>query len=110
MTHADTQVTSLCENPDLLAPEKAALVSQLYPRDAIERAKRLLGMIGSSIGAYSHSQGVPGIRQTVAKFLQERDGGHPADPDAIYLTQGASAGVQTILSVLTQNEKTGILM
>ncbi|KAI8374543.1 pyridoxal phosphate-dependent transferase [Radiomyces spectabilis] len=103
------QVASLCENPELLSEDKAHLVSQLYPADAIARAKKLLAMIGPSIGAYSHSQGVPGIRQTVARFLEERDG-HPADPSTIYLTQGASSGVQTLLTLLTQNDKTGILI
>ncbi|KAI8147895.1 pyridoxal phosphate-dependent transferase [Fennellomyces sp. T-0311] len=103
------QVVSLCENPELLSPEKEAIVSQLYPADALARAKQILKDIGSSIGAYSHSQGVPALRRTVAQFIAERDG-HPADPNSIYLTQGASAGVQNILSILTQNDKTGILI
>ncbi|KAG0172783.1 hypothetical protein DFQ28_002943 [Apophysomyces sp. BC1034] len=103
------QVASLCENTDLLEADKEPIVSQLYPADALARARKLLQAIGSSIGAYSHSQGVPAIRQTVARFLEERDG-HPADPNAIYLTQGASSGVQTILTMLTQNEKSGIMV
>ncbi|KAI9263298.1 pyridoxal phosphate-dependent transferase [Phascolomyces articulosus] len=103
------QVVSLCENPDLLAPEKEAIVSQLYPIDAIERARQILKDVGASIGAYSHSQGVPALRKSVADFIAERDG-HPADPNSIYLTQGASSGVQNILSILTQNEKSGILI
>lgn len=84
------------------------LVSQLYPNDAIERAQTLLKSIGS-VGAYSHSQGVPHIRNTVAQFIKERDG-HHADASHIYLTQGASSGVQTLLSMLTQNEKSGIMI
>ncbi|KAG2222573.1 hypothetical protein INT45_008692 [Circinella minor] len=103
------QVVSLCENPDLLEPEKESLVSQLYPIDAIQRARQILKDIGASIGAYSHSQGVPALRKSVANFIAERDG-YPADPNSLYLTQGASAGVQNILSILTQNEKTGILI
>ncbi|KAF7726678.1 hypothetical protein EC973_008552 [Apophysomyces ossiformis] len=103
------QVASLCENTDLLDPKNEAIVSQLYPADALARARKLLKSIGPSIGAYSHSQGVPAIRQTVARFLEERDG-HPADPNTIYLTQGASPGVQTLLTILTQNEKSGIMI
>ena len=99
----------MCENPDLLEPEKESIVSQLYPIDAIQRARQILKDIGASIGAYSHSQGVPALRKSVASFIAERDG-YPADPNSLYLTQGASAGVQNILSILTQNEKTGILM
>lgn len=104
------QVASLCENPDLLSDDKAPLVSQLYPSDAIARAKQLLKDIGPSIGAYSHSQGVPAIRRTVARFLEQRDNSSPANVNHIFLTQGASAGVQTILSMLTQGSDSGIMI
>ncbi|ORE05222.1 PLP-dependent transferase [Rhizopus microsporus var. microsporus] len=102
------QVSSLCDNPDLLKKENYHLVSQLYPTDAIERAKKLMKSIGS-VGSYSHSQGVPAIRQTVAQFIKERDG-HPSDPNHIFLTQGASSGVQTLLSLLTENSNSGIMI
>jgi alanine transaminase len=62
-----------------------------------------------SVGAYSHSQGVPAIRKTVANFLKERDG-YDADPNNIFLTQGASSGVQTLLSMLTEDKNTGIMI
>lgn len=86
------QVASLYENPSLLAPKHRKALLQLYPKDAIERAEALLKDIGS-IGAYSHSKGVPYIRKNVAKFLERRNG-YPADPEHIFLTQGASAAVQ----------------
>jgi aspartate/methionine/tyrosine aminotransferase len=60
------KVASLCEYPDLL---KHDLVSQIYPKDAIARAEKLLGAIGS-IGAYSHSKGVPAIRKNIAAYLE----------------------------------------
>jgi alanine transaminase len=41
----------------------------IFPKDAIVRAKELYDEIGS-IGAYSHSQGVPYIRKHVAKFIE----------------------------------------
>ncbi|KAI7901296.1 pyridoxal phosphate-dependent transferase [Cokeromyces recurvatus] len=102
------QVSSLCDNPDLLKKENRSLISQLYPLDAIERAELLLKSIGS-VGAYSHSQGVPFIRNTVAQFIERRDG-FEADPNHIYLTQGASSGVQTLLNILTENKNTGIMI
>lgn len=45
------------------------LAPQVFPKDVIARAKELLEDIGS-IGAYSHSQGVPIVRNSVAKFIQ----------------------------------------
>lgn len=41
----------------------------LFPKDVIARAKELYSEIGS-VGAYSHSQGVPFIRKNVAKFIE----------------------------------------
>ncbi|ORX52001.1 PLP-dependent transferase [Hesseltinella vesiculosa] len=104
------QVASLCEYPDLLQDQNQAAVSQIYPQDAIDRAKELLKQVGS-IGAYSHSQGIPSIRRTVANFLQQRDATEqPGNPNDIYLTQGASDGVKTILTVLTESSQTGIMI
>jgi alanine transaminase len=62
-----------------------------------------------SIGAYSHSKGITHIRENVAKFIERRDG-YSADPENIYLTQGASEGVQKIIQLLTQNKESGILI
>ncbi|KAL7420616.1 alanine transaminase [Cryptotrichosporon argae] len=88
------QVIALLEYPALLdAPEAQAL----FPPDAIERARTLRAEIGST-GAYTHSKGVLGIRRKVAKFIEERDG-HPSDPESIFLTAGASAGVAQILGL-----------
>ncbi|ODQ56014.1 PLP-dependent transferase [Saitoella complicata NRRL Y-17804] len=102
------QVIALTECPDLLSEENLPVTKKLFPSDAIERAQVLLKEIGS-VGAYSASQGVMGIRKNVAKFLEERDG-HPADPADIYLTAGASQGVHTILHILIANPSTGCLI
>lgn len=48
----------------------------------------------SLLGAYSDSQGLEGIRNNVAKFISERDGGYASDPSHIYLTSGASEGIR----------------
>ena len=45
------------------------LGKDIFPKDAIARARELYDEIGS-IGAYSHSQGIPYIRKQVAKFIQ----------------------------------------
>lgn len=58
-----TQVAALLEYPPLMD-----LGKDIFPKDAIARARELNAEIGS-IGAYSHSQGVPFIRKNVAKFI-----------------------------------------
>jgi alanine transaminase len=97
------QVAALLEYPALM--EEGA---HLFPKDTIARAKELYEEIGS-IGAYSHSQGVPFIRKNVAKFIEERDG-YPCEPNNIFLTAGASAGVSLILNMLINTHNSGILI
>ncbi|KAI0320396.1 transaminase [Amylostereum chailletii] len=97
------QVAALMEWPAL-----AELAPGVFPKDVIARAKELHAETGS-VGAYSHSQGVPFIRQNVAKFIEERDG-YPSDANHIFLTGGASAGVSLLISMLISSPKSGILI
>ncbi|KAH9034995.1 transaminase [Lactarius pseudohatsudake] len=97
------QVAALMEWPAL-----AELAKDVFPADVIARAKELQAEIGS-VGAYSHSQGVPLIRKNVANFIQERDG-YPSNPNHIFLTAGASAGVTLLISMLISNPRSGILI
>ncbi|KAH6618104.1 pyridoxal phosphate-dependent transferase [Chaetomium sp. MPI-SDFR-AT-0129] len=102
------QVLSILENP-LLLEKSDVLINHLgYQPDVLERAKTLLGHVGS-VGAYSASNGVPAIRQSIADFLERRDG-FPANQADIYLSAGASSGVNTLLHVICANEKSGILV
>jgi alanine transaminase len=57
------QVLSILEYPALLETEG------LFPADVKERARALLKEV-HSVGAYSQSQGVLGIRKSVAKFIE----------------------------------------
>ncbi|KAJ3503263.1 hypothetical protein NLJ89_g8512 [Agrocybe chaxingu] len=97
------QVAALMEWPEL-----AKLAPHAFPKDVIERANELTAEIGS-IGAYSHSQGVPFIRKNVAKFIEERDG-YPSNPNHIFLTGGASAGVSLMINMLISSPKAGFLI
>lgn len=63
------QVLSLLENPLLLEHEDVLLNQLGYKSDVIERARWLLKNAGS-VGAYSASNGVPAIRQSIADFLE----------------------------------------
>ncbi|KAK9473541.1 pyridoxal phosphate-dependent transferase [Dipodascopsis tothii] len=99
------QVLSLVQYPDLMLSPYA---DKIFPPDAIARATGLLEEIGS-LGAYSHSQGVPCIRQSVANFIAERDG-FPADPKDIYLVGGASSGVSNLLTTICNGPETGVMI
>jgi alanine transaminase len=102
------QVLSILEYPPLLENEEALRSSFGYNQDVIDRAKWLLGEV-NSVGAYSQSQGVPAIRKSVADFIERRDG-YPSDPASIYLSAGASSGVNTLLHVIAASPNTGVLV
>ncbi|ANB14720.1 alanine transaminase ALT1 [Sugiyamaella lignohabitans] len=99
------QVLALVQYPQLIKHESCA---KLFPRDVIERAMVLLKEIGS-VGSYSHSKGVPYIRKSIAESIERRDG-FPADPESIYLTTGASAGVERLLHILSHSENSAFLI
>lgn len=102
------QVASLLENPLLLEQEDVLINNLGYKSDVVARAKKLLKEV-KSVGAYSQSQGAPGIRESVAKFIEKRDG-YPASFKDIYLSNGASSGVNTLLHVICAKPETGVLV
>ncbi|OAV89730.1 hypothetical protein PTTG_28577 [Puccinia triticina 1-1 BBBD Race 1] len=99
------QVACLTEYPELIDKPEA---QSLFPKDVIERARTLLDSIGS-VGAYSHSMGVPVIRQHIAEFIEKRDG-VAADPETIFMTAGASAGVSNIMQLLLSAPTDGVMI
>ncbi|XP_052181345.1 alanine aminotransferase 2, mitochondrial-like isoform X2 [Diospyros lotus] len=77
--------------------------------DAIKRAQQILDQIpGKATGAYSHSQGIKGLRDTIAAGIEARDK-FPADPNDIFLTDGASPAVHMMMQLLIGSEKDGIM-
>ncbi|QLQ82430.1 hypothetical protein HG537_0H01920 [Torulaspora globosa] len=105
------QVLSILQHPEILNQGREELVEKgVFAKDAVRRAERLLKDVGGSVGAYSSSQGVLGIRKTVAEFITRRDAGEPAYPEDIYLTAGASAAVSYLLSILCKGRETGVLI
>ncbi|CUM52469.1 unnamed protein product [Debaryomyces tyrocola] len=96
------QVLSVLQNPKLLNTQID------YPKDVIDRAKLLLENVGS-VGAYSHSQGNPHVRKSVADFITRRDG-FPSNPSDIFLTGGASAAVSYLLQVLSSSNDSGFMI
>ena len=99
------QVLSILQYPALIHNDD---VVRHFPKDVIARATTILDKVGS-VGAYSHSQGAAYFRESVAKFIEKRDG-YPSDPNQIYLTSGASAAVSYLLQVLSNNDQAGFLI
>lgn len=99
------EVLSILQYPEILEKN-----TDSFQPDAVSRAKRLLKDIGGSVGAYSSSQGVLGVRKTVADFICKRDDGEPAYPEDIFLTAGASAAVTYLLNILCRGDQTGVLI
>jgi len=89
----------------LFAPPRS--VPPLFPADVVTRATEYSGAV-PSVGAYSESQGVAVVRRDVAAFIAARDG-YAAHADDIFLTDGASDGVKTILSLLLRGPHDAIL-
>ncbi|XP_047044602.1 alanine aminotransferase 2-like [Lolium rigidum] len=116
------EVLALCDHPYLLQRDE---IKSLFSADSISRAKQILASIpGKATGAYSHSQGIKGLRDTIAAGITSRDG-FPANADDIFLTDGASPGyelyisciillfpcqVHLMMQLLIRNEKDGILV
>ncbi|KAF3647501.1 Alanine aminotransferase 2 [Capsicum annuum] len=88
---------------------EARLKKSAARADSIERAFQILDQIpGRATGAYSHSQGIKGLRDTIASGIEARDG-FPADPNDIFLTDGASPAVHMMMQLLIGSENDGIL-
>ncbi|GBF95821.1 alanine aminotransferase [Raphidocelis subcapitata] len=100
------QVIALCAAPFLLQHPK---VGELFPADAIARAKQLLGAFAGGIGAYQDSRGNMAVRQEVADFIKARDG-FAADANHIFLTDGASVAVRMALSAMIRDSRDSVLV
>eukprot|EP01125_Pyxidicula_operculata_P015300 TRINITY_DN5180_c0_g1_i1.p1 TRINITY_DN5180_c0_g1~~TRINITY_DN5180_c0_g1_i1.p1 ORF type:complete len:489 (-),score=124.51 TRINITY_DN5180_c0_g1_i1:116-1582(-) len=104
------RVLALTECPELLEIEE---VKKLFPVDVVDRAKEFLKEGGT--GAYSNSQGREHVRKDIAAFINQRDGFKAddysyANPQNIFLTDGASPAVQTTIRLLIRNSNDGIMI
>ncbi len=114
------QVLSLLEDPSRIRRERTLLAGGGAPDpDAPDEytlgtAEDMLQQLKAGTGAYSESQGALFIREAVAAFIDRRDGvsatGQKADPDHIFLTNGASEGVRNVLELLITGPADGIMI
>ena len=100
------QVMCLLMAPFLMdTPE----VARLFPRDTIERAKKYLNEMKGGIGAYTDSKGNLYIRKEIATFIEEQSG-YPADPENIFISNGASECVRMILFATIRGPQDGVMV
>ncbi|XP_074268280.1 alanine aminotransferase 2-like isoform X2 [Silene latifolia] len=100
------EVLALCDHPYLL---KRIETRGLFSGDSIERANKILDQIpGRSTGVYSHSQGIKGLRETIASGIEARDG-FPTNANDLFLTDGASPGIHMMVQLLLRSEQDGIM-
>jgi len=98
------QILALTQYPELITTGVG-----LFPTDVIDTAKQILSSSKHGLGAYSESRGMRFIRDAIADFISKRDG-ISTDPDSIYLTDGASKGVQAALRILISGPSDGIMI
>lgn len=83
-----------------------------FPNDIRKKVDRLLSACGGrSLGSYTESQGLITVREDIAKYIEERDG-YPANASDIYLCNGASDGIKTVIKLLMNtdpNKPSGIV-
>jgi aspartate/methionine/tyrosine aminotransferase len=99
------QVLALAEYPELLD----LVPPGTFPADVIAAVGRIGEGSRFGLGIYTESKGFRFVREAVAAFIAERDG-IESDPEAIYLTDGASKAVQAVLRLLISGPGDGILV
>ena len=103
------QVLALCDLPPECGVDNPK-VYELFPKDVVERAKEYREIIGpSGTGAYSHSQGVLGLRKHVADYISKRDG-YKSYSGNIFLTNGASTAISMVLQALLASNKDAVMI
>lgn len=106
LTPAGTAFTHACFLLQLL---DNPLAKDIFPADAIARAREYLGEIPGGTGAYSESKGARICRQHVADGVCRRDG-YPCDPDDLWLTDGASPSVHFLMRAILRNAQDAVLV
>jgi alanine transaminase len=123
------QVLSLLEEPSRIAREKKLKTARRQTPDAftglaendfisdyvLDLSEKILSSMGASTGAYTESNGPRFIREAVARFINKRDGfdagsALAADPDAIFITNGASESARYIIDLLVSGPNDGIMI
>jgi len=98
------QVISICEYPEL-----ASILGDKFTKDVLDYSKNILKEVKNGLGSYSESNGYFFIREAVSRFINQRDGNTASSPESVYLTDGATQGIQLILNLLIK-QNDGIMI
>ncbi len=119
------QVLSLVEEPSKIERERKLKEifeetpgSPLREADFIsdyvlEVSEKVLTLSGTGTGAYTESKGFAFVRQAIADFINRRDGFSGklrANPEHIFLTDGASDAAKRVLNLLIAGPEDGIMV
>ncbi|MBW2610318.1 MAG: aminotransferase class I/II-fold pyridoxal phosphate-dependent enzyme [Deltaproteobacteria bacterium] len=123
------QVLSLVEDPSKIARERKLNTILKHNIDALSGlnntdfiSDHVLNLSESflvkteiGLGAYSESNGPLFIREAIARFIDKRDEvdtshGVSANPDNIFITNGASEGARRIIDLLIADKNDGIMI
>lgn len=122
------EVLSFLEEPGKLARERtlsklfegnrkafAGLTSADFTSEyVLSLCDDMLLRMRTGLGAYTESKGPLFIREAVAEFIDARDGvtaaGPRSDPEAIFLTNGASEAAKYIIDMLIADRADGIMI
>jgi aspartate/methionine/tyrosine aminotransferase len=122
------QVASLLEEPAKIERERKlkqlarehpavfeGLVGGLISDYVLDLSESVLERMETGLGAYTESKGPLFIREAIARYIDQRDGFDAssdlgANPEQIFLINGASAGARFILELLIGNPSDGIMI
>jgi aspartate/methionine/tyrosine aminotransferase len=119
------EILGLLEFPEQLAREQKLIRSLLenpkahpgWTRDdfpseyLLAECEEILSRLPNGLGAYTESKGPLFIREAVARFIDHRDRNPVlSDPEAIFLTNGASEAVRHIIDMLISKRTDGIMV
>ena len=119
------QVLGLLEEPARIGRERKlsrlpeasrALGSdELVAEHVLELTETILSRLETGMGAYTESKGAGFIREAIARFIDRRDGAAPpghagADPEHVFLTNGASEAARLVIEMLVSDRRDGIMV
>jgi aspartate/methionine/tyrosine aminotransferase len=121
------QVLSLVENPTMIererqlkdlfeeTPGNPLREQDFFADEILALSEKIISQSKTGTGAYTESKGFQFVREAIADFINKRDGFQTddlcaADPDSIFLTNGASQGVKFVIDILVSDPHDGIMI